>query len=71
MLDTFGVELQTPDEFVVNQIMLNKIRALSAIKQMRLRWERNEYTPAALIDLFAQRQMPLTAAHLADAVELL
>ena len=68
VLDPFVIERQTPDEFVVNQIMLNKIRALAALKGMRQRWERPEVTPAALIDLFAQRNMPLTAAHLADAV---
>ena len=71
VLDSFGIELQSPDEFVVNQIMLNKIRALSAIKDMRMRWQRPEITPAALIDLFARRNMPIAAAHLADAVSLL
>ena len=71
VLDSFGIELQSPDEFVVNQIMLNKIRALSAIKDMRMRWQRPEITPAALIDLFARQNMPIAAAHLADAVSLL
>lgn len=71
VLAKHGVELQTPDEFVVNQIMLHKIRALSALKRMRERWNKPEMTAQELVDLFAKRQMPLTAAHLADAVDLL
>ena len=39
VLDTFDIELQTPDQFVLNQLMLHPPRALSAIKRMRTRWE--------------------------------
>ena len=71
VLAPFDVELQTPDEFVVNQIMLNKIRALAAIKKMRERWINPTVKPDDLINLLARRQMPITAAHLAEAVELI
>ena len=40
VLDAFGVEVQTPDEFVLNQIMLDKPTAVAAIKRMRERWTR-------------------------------
>ena len=40
VLDPFGIELQTPDEFVLNQIMLRRNVALAALKGMRERWEK-------------------------------
>lgn len=71
VLDPFGIELQTPDEFVLNQIMLRGSVALTAIKSMRERWERPQYTAEALVDLLEQRGLPQTAAHLRDVVNLL
>ncbi|MDQ0086535.1 putative nucleic acid-binding protein [Variovorax boronicumulans] len=38
VLDPFGIEVQTPDEFVLNQLMLEKLTALAALKRMRERW---------------------------------
>lgn len=70
-LAKFDIELQTPDEFIVNQIMLQKLQALAAIKRMRQRWERPELGPGDLLDLFEKRKLPLTAAHLRDAIELI
>jgi predicted nucleic acid-binding protein len=40
VLDPFGIEVQTPDEFVLNQLMLEKLTALAALKRMRERWAR-------------------------------
>ncbi|MDP2769050.1 MAG: PIN domain-containing protein [Giesbergeria sp.] len=71
VLDPFGIELQTPDEFVLNQIMLRGVIALTAIKGMRERWERPQYTAVALVDLFEKRGLPQTAAHLRDVVNLI
>lgn len=71
VLDPFGIELQTPDEFVVNQLMLKGHVALAAIKAMRERWERPQYTASALVDLLEMRGLPQTAAHLRDVVDLI
>ena len=71
VLDPFGIELQTPDEFVLNQIMLRGVIALTAIKGMRERWERPQYTGVALVDLLEKRGLPQTAAHLRDVVDLI
>lgn len=71
VLDAFGIELQTPDEFVVNQVMLRGPVAVVAIKAMRERWERPQYTAAALVDLLEKRGLPQTAAHLRDVVDLI
>lgn len=70
-LATFDIELQTPDQFVLNQVMLHPPKALSAIKRMRLRWNRPEMSAAQMVDLFEQRQLAATAAHLRDALELI
>lgn len=70
-LDPFGLEVQTPDEFVLNQIMLRAPVALTAIKNMRQRWERPEVTAIGLVELLEKRGLPQTAAHLRDVVELI
>lgn len=71
VLDAFGIEVQTPDEFVLNQIMLRTPLALTAIKTMRERWERPQMTALALVDLLEKRGLPQTAAHLRDVAELI
>lgn len=71
VLGKFDIELQTPDQFVLNQVMLHPPRALAAIKKMRLRWARPEMTPADMVDLFEKRELPQTAAHLRDVLDLI
>lgn len=71
VLDPLGVEIQTPDEFVLNQLMLDKATALAAIKRMRERWSRPQYDAAALVALLERRGLPQTAAHLRDVVALI
>jgi len=70
-LAPFGIELQTPDAFVLNQLMLRDARALTAIKAMRMRWARPEVSGQALVVLLEQRGLPQTAAHLRDVVDLI
>lgn len=71
VLDPFGIEVQTPDEFVLNQLMLEKVTALATLKRMRERWARPQYGAAAMVALFEIRGLPQTAAHLRDVVALL
>ena len=71
VLDGFGIELQTPDQFVLNQIMLSPARALAAIKKMRERWQKPEMTAKEMVALFEQRQLGQTASHLMDALDLI
>lgn len=70
-LAKFDIELQTPDQFVLNQVLLHPPRALTAIKKMRLRWERPELAAAEMVDLFEKRQLGKTAAHLRDVLDLI
>jgi predicted nucleic acid-binding protein len=71
VLAKFDVEVQTPDQFVLNQIMLHPPRALTAIKKMRKRWDRPAMSASDMVDLFEKRQLPQTAAHLRDVLELI
>ena len=71
VMDSFGIELQTPDEFVVNQLMLIGTVALAAIKAMRARWDRPPLSSEEFVDLLERRDLPQTAAHLRDQVTLI
>lgn len=71
VLDLLGIEVQSPDEFVLNQLMLDKMTALDAIKRMRERWARPQYDGPALVALLEQRGLPQSAAHLRDIVTLI
>ena len=71
VLSRFDLELQTPDQFVLNQIMLHPPIAFTAIKRMRLRWERPSFTASDMVDLFEKRHLVQTAAHLRDVLELI
>jgi len=63
-----NVDLQTPDQFIVNQLTLHPVRAIAALKAMRLRWNHPKYTPDELVKLFDLRGMPLTALRLGEVV---
>ena len=69
--DAFGIEVQSADEFLVNQITLHKIAALTAIRQMRERWSRPVISAQEFMALLVKRGLGMTAASLEDAVDLL
>ena len=65
VLRLYGIEVQHPDEFVMNQLQLqlqlHKIPALSAIKKMRMRWTQPARSVQDLITAFELLGLPLTA----------
>ncbi len=69
--DPFGIEVRPHDEFAFNQLMLEKLTALAALKRMRERWARPQYDAIALVALLEKRGLPQTAAHLRDVVALI
>ena len=71
VLQPYGVEVQHPDEFVVYQLQVHKIQALSAIKKMRARWTNPARSAQELITAFELRGLPLTADLLREAVALI
>ena len=71
VLQPYGIEVQHPDEFLMNQLQLQEIPALRAIKKMRARWT-NPVRPAhELIAAFEKRGLPMTADLLREAVTLI
>jgi hypothetical protein len=55
----------------LNQVLLHPPRALSAIKRMRERWDRPAMSALDMVNLFEQRSLPQTAAHLRDMLDLI
>ena len=71
VLQPYGIEVHRPDEFVVNQLQLQKISALSAIKKMRSRWTNPARSAQELTNAFELRSLPLTAYLLREAIALI
>lgn len=70
-LAAFDIEVQHPDDFVMNQLQLHEIRALTAVKEMRERWKNPRYTAEEMLKLLEARGMPQTAEHLQGALKLI
>ncbi|MEO7852640.1 MAG: PIN domain-containing protein [Rubrivivax sp.] len=70
-LAPFGVEALHPDDFLLNQLDLNPIAALKAIKAMRARWRKPQLSVQDLAGAIEKLQMPLVAARLRDVAELI
>jgi predicted nucleic acid-binding protein len=71
VLAQHGIEVQHPDDFVMNQLQLQELFALQAVKQMRARWRNPSRSASDLIEALERRHMPLTAAHLRQAKDLI
>ncbi len=71
IVGALGIEIQTPDEFVLNQLQLDQVTALKALHAMRLRLSRPSLDGPALVALFEKRGLPQSAAHLRDFADLL
>lgn len=71
VLEPYEIEVQHPDDFVMNQLHLHQIRALSALKDMRVRWENPWITAEEMIERFKKAGLPITADHLKEATKLL
>ena len=70
VLQPYGIEVQHPDEFLMNQLQLQEIPALRAIKKMRARWTNPARPAQELIDAFEKRGLPMTADLLREAITL-
>ena len=71
VLQPYGIEVQHPDELLMNQLQLQKIPALSAIKNMRARWTNPARSAQDLITAFEMRGLPMTADLLREAITLI
>ncbi len=66
-----SIEAVHPDDFIVAQIDLDAIAALSALKAMRLRRQRPTYDTSAFADRFDACGLPRTAERLRQARALI
>ena len=71
VLDIYGIEAQHPDDFLMNQLQLQQIPSLTAIKQMRSRWTNPAYTAREMIEGFKRSGLPLAAHQLGEAESLI
>ena len=70
-LARYGMEAQHPDDFIMNQLQLHEVRALTAVKEMRERWKNPPYTAAEMLTLLEARGLTQTAEHLQAALKLI
>lgn len=70
-LEQFNIEVQHPDRFMMNQLHLHKLKALTALKQMRARWTQPARTAKDLLEALEKRGLPLTADLLGEAIDLI
>lgn len=71
VLAPYEIEVQHPDDFVMNQLHLHEIAALSALKNMRARWVNPAITAEEMIERFERAGLPVTADYLKQAVTLI
>lgn len=71
VLAVFDIEAQHPDDFVMNQLQLHEVRALTAVKEMRERWKNPPYSAEEMLKLLEARGLTQTAEHLQGALKLI
>lgn len=70
-LAPFGIDVQHPDEFVLNQLDLLPFEALKSIKAMRARLKNPPVSPEHLAGILEKLQLPLTASRLRELAALI
>lgn len=70
-LAPFGLEVIDPDVFIINQLDLSPIAALTAFKAMRARRRNPPATPEEFAASLERAGLPSTAQRLREAAELL
>lgn len=70
VMDAVPVEIQHPDDFLLNQLDLAPFPALTAIKTMRARLRKPPIEAAELVTMLEKLQLPLSAARLREVSEL-
>jgi hypothetical protein len=60
----YGIEVQHPDDFVMNQLELRPFEALEVFKGVRAKRRKPECSAAELIDMVEKSGLPQTAQHL-------
>ncbi len=67
----FGIEVQHPDDFFLNQCDLRQNVFLSTIKKIRLSLKRPPKTPREYLDVLRKHSLAKTAEFLADYIDII
>ncbi|HLB52736.1 MAG TPA: PIN domain-containing protein [Chlamydiales bacterium] len=70
-LDSFGIEVQHPDTFFLNQSDLQQSVFLAAVKRIRLSLKRPAKTAEEYLDILRKSELAKTAEFLEDYVSLI
>ena len=71
ILSRHDIEALHPDDFIMNQLQLHQLTALTAVKEMRARWKNPACSAEQLLKLLEFRGLPHTAEHLQNALALI
>ncbi len=69
ILAPFGIDVQDPDAFIVNQIGLDPDRAVAGLARMRARLKRPPFTASAYLENLARKGLTKTAKVLESFVD--
>lgn len=67
----FGIDVLHPDDFVMNQIDLDQVACLAAIKAMRAGWNSPAYTAMQLVEFYSRIGLTQTSDFLRSAIKLI
>jgi len=70
-LDTFGLEVQHPDTFFLNQSDLQQSAFLAAVKRIRLSLKRPAKTPEEYLGILRKSELAKTVEFLKDYIDLI
>jgi predicted nucleic acid-binding protein len=70
-LAEYGIEVQHPDNFLLNQFDLSPFAVMKSIKTMRARWRSPAISADEMISALEKMQLPMLAARLREVAELI
>lgn len=70
-MDSFGIDLQHPDDFLMNQLQLRQFDALEIIRKVRERFKSPPMTADEFIELIQKNRLPQTAQYLKSHLGLI
>ena len=71
VMDSFGIDLQHPDDFLMNQLQLRQFDALEIIRKVRERFKSPPMTADEFIELIQKNRLPQTAQYLKSHLGLI
>jgi predicted nucleic acid-binding protein len=64
LMDHLAIDVQHPDDFLMNQLQLRQFDALEVIRNIRNRLRNPPYDAGEFVDLVARNRLPQTAQYL-------